>query len=101
MRLLLLVLALVLSPIGMAAGAGAAHAQTVEVAGHCAGMAMPADDHEPARKIDCMSVCSAVAPGQAAVPERTSVAPIVDESEPAPALIGSAPERETPPPRFS
>ena len=100
MRLLLLILALVLSPIGMAGGAAAA--QPAGMSGHCAGMEMPGDDHrKPAQSIDCMSVCSAVAPSHPMVPPTPPTARATNETPPEHVLVGSAPERETPPPRCS
>ena len=100
MRLLLLILALLVSPIGMAGGA--ASAQPVARSGHCAAMEMPADDHQkPVQTIDCMSICSAVAPSELLVPPKPSMTRAIDEMLPAHVLIGAAPERETPPPRSS
>ena len=101
LSLLFVALALMLSPIGMASGAAAA-APTMVMAGHCAGMDTSSDNKQaPTKKIDCMSICSAVAPAEPAILARLPHARAVDEAAPARMLAGIPPERETPPPRPS
>ena len=102
---LLLALALLLSPLAMIGGAGAAHAATVQVtspATHCP-EADPAPQREkgvPGMNAGCAIACAALPATEAFTGERVSLAPW------APALLGDQllsgirPEGETPPPRI-
>lgn len=102
---LLLVLALLLSPLAMIGGAGAAHAampQAASAVGHCAEQG-PAPQHEkraPGMEMGCAIACAAVPAAEAFTAER------LPHDAMAPALLGDQllsgihPEGETPPPRI-
>jgi hypothetical protein len=68
--------------------------------GHCGGEAPAGDDRKAPVHMSCASSCAAVpaadpaAPAAAPPPARLLLA-----HAPSPALLGIAPERETPPPR--
>ena len=100
---LLVALALFVSPLAMANGAGMAmpHAPALsQVDGHCAGEEAPADDEGAPAKASCASACAAClslgATSSAAVP----MAPLVIAATGPQVLSGIHPEGETPPPRI-
>jgi len=100
-RLALLALALLAAPLGVVGGGPAmAHAANANSATDCPERSAPSQE-EGSAKLDCMSICSAIA----AAPEQPFQRPIVLVSSPAEAqlayLDGILPERELPPPRLS
>lgn len=99
---LFVALAMFLSPVLMASGAGMAHAApAAQTSGddHCRGDSPPGDNQKPDMKMSCASACAAVPAATAAVagPEVQSKG-LAAAPEPL-ILAGLAPERETPPPR--
>ena len=100
---LLVALALIAAPLGMAGGWGAAIAAPPAAAagkhdGHC-GDTAPTDERKAPGHIGCASGCAAVPAAPAAIAD-PSVLPARPPALAMSAPLGSiAPERETPPPR--
>lgn len=102
---LLMALALIVSPLGMIGGAGAAHAampQAASAAAHC-GEEGPAQQHEkraPGMEVGCAIACAAVpatGPFSAERLPHASMPPALPGDQ---LLSGIHPEGETPPPRI-
>ena len=104
---LLMAFALLLAPLGMRGGEAmampaGADSQMGPMGGHCSKPVQPAGDHKSSKPmLDCMSMCSAIA-----APGSPMTAPVLLAAMPhtvvgAAMLVGSTPERDPPPPRFS
>lgn len=102
---LLVAVALLLSPLAMASGAGMAMPQAAAATNaadeHCAGGQVPADDDRCLMKVGCASSCAAYPPFTPLPQEKPSTVrakPGFARSQP---LAGIHPEGETPPPRMT
>ena len=101
---LLVALALFVSPLVMASGAGMAmpHAAALsQVDGHCAGEEAPADEDGAPAKGSCASACAACLSLGASSSAAASIAPLVIAANGPQVLSGIHPEGETPPPRMT
>lgn len=98
---LLMAMALFLSPLAMAGGAGMAmpHAAAPAAADHCAGTEAPADEDSPSFDVSCASSCAAYPPFAASPAEIPATAQFNRDLIKQQWLAGLHPERETPPPR--
>jgi hypothetical protein len=98
-------LAMFASPLVMASGGTAmvhaAAGAAVSGHGHCDEGKAPAPDGQADREMSCASACAAfpAAPPAIAAEALRATAPVLAARSPL--LFGLAPERETPPPRFS
>lgn len=97
---LLMLIALVAMPLGMAGAPAAASAMPADhamAAGHCEGQS--GEEQAPAASMDCTAMCTAIPARDAAVPT-----PLFDRAAPRTTAIaiefeGVDPEIATPPPR--
>lgn len=103
---ILTALTLFFAPLGMSSDGGMAMAharvETADVAGHCAGSEQPSDsDQRSDMQMGCMSACAAVPAIQPAALAPAVPEPATTEAFHPRMLIGTCPESETPPPRYS
>ena len=102
---LLVAIALFLSPLAMANGAGMAMPHgtaTATAAGdHCAGKEAPSDEGDSSMKVSCASSCAAYPPFTPLPAEKPATARAKLGIAKPQLLAGIHPEGETPPPRMT
>lgn len=100
---LLVAMALFLSPLAMAGGAGMAmpHAAVTAAGDHCAGTEAPSDENDPAMEVSCASSCAAYPPLSPLPAEKPAALRAKLAIAKPQLLAGIHPEDETPPPRMT